>query len=337
MRISSKYCSKHKPEFYVIVLVFLTFALAVASIVIGPSGVGIRSLFDWLFGNADKSSSVIITYIRLPRTLGCIVAGGGLAVSGLLLQTTMLNPLASPGIIGVNSGAGLLVVLAAALLPPLFWIRGVAAFAGALLAALLIWLIAARSGAGKTTVVLVGVAVSSLMSALIDTVISIYPQTISDRTSFFIGGFSSVSLRQVLAALPVMLSSLVLIVLISGKLELLPMGDDVASSLGLNVKRYRFLGILCAALLAASAVSVAGLLGFVGLIVPHMARKLTTRSLRALLPVTLLMGVCLTLLCDIIARQLFAPNEIAAGIPLALIGAPFFLYLILIRRRHQHD
>lgn len=337
MRISSIFSGRNKPHFWIIILACLSAALTAASIVIGPSGVGVRNLFEWLNGSANNSIAVIITYIRLPRTLGCIIAGGGLAVSGLLLQTIMLNPLASPGIIGVNSGAGLLVVLAAAFLPPLFWIRGVAAFVGALLAALVIWLIAARTSAGKTTVILVGIAISSLMSALIDTIISIYPDTIADRTSFFIGGFMAVSLRQVLTGLPIMLLALVLSVIISGKLELLPMGDDVALSLGLNVTRYRFLGVLCAALLAASAVSVAGLLGFVGLVVPHMARKLATRSLRALLPVTLLLGISLTLLCDIIARRLFAPNELAAGIPLSLIGAPFLLYLILTRRRHQHD
>jgi iron complex transport system permease protein len=303
----------------------------------GPSSVGLGALSEWLSGEISEGSQTILLFIRLPRTLACIIAGGGLALSGMLLQTALHNPLASPGIIGVNSGAGLAVVLAAALFPPLFWIRGAAAFIGALLATLLIWLIASRTGASKTTVILSGVAVSGLLAALIDTVISIFPETISDRSAFYIGGFASVSLKHVLSAAPFTIASVIMSAVISRRLGLLPMGDEVASSLGLNVRRCRFLAILCAAMLSASAVSVAGLLGFVGLIVPHMARKLAPPNMRVLLPVSFLLGVCLTLACDIIGRMLFAPYELSAGIPLALIGAPFFLYLILSRRRHQHD
>lgn len=335
--ILSRFFISNKNGSLIAVLASLTITLAVLSMAVGPSLVGFKEIALWLRGLSADSAETIILFIRLPRTLGCIVAGGALAVSGLLLQTVMQNPLASPGIIGVNAGAGLFVVLAASVLPPLFWIRGSAAFIGAMAAAMIIWLIAARTGASKTTVVLSGVAISSLLSALIDSVITVFPASVTDKTAFFIGGFSSASLRQVLTSLPFAAVALLISALMSRQLDLLPMGDEVAASLGLNVKRCRFLAILCAALLAAAAVSIAGLLGFVGLIVPHMARKLTNRSMRTLLPVTLLLGISLTLLCDILARVLFAPYELSAGIPLSLIGAPFFLKLILSRRRNRHD
>lgn len=336
-RIYLRFCMRNKTAVLILTLAVLAASLAALSLVVGPSAVGMKELFQWFRGASDESVSTILQYIRLPRTLGCIIAGGALAVSGLLLQTAMMNPLASPGIIGVNSGAGLFVVLAASILPPLFWLRGVAAFTGAMMAAMFIWFIAAKTSASKTTVVLSGIAISSLLSALIDAVITIFPDSITDKTAFFIGGFSGVSLRQVLATLPVVLVALLIAALLASRLNLMPMGDEIAASLGLNVKRCRFLTILCSALLAAAAVSIAGLLGFVGLIVPHMARKLTTRDMRALLPVTLLLGICLTLLCDIISRMLFAPYELSAGIPLSLIGAPFFLHLILSRRRRHYD
>ncbi len=337
MPIFSRLCIRNKDANLIVILAGLTIALAVLSMAIGPSQVGFRELLLWLQGMSTDSTGTILLFIRLPRTLGAIAAGGALAVSGLLLQTVMQNPLASPGIIGVNAGAGLFVVLAASLLPPLFWLRGTAAFAGAMSAAMMIWLIAARIGASKTTVVLSGIAISSLLSALIDAVITVFPVTVTDKTAFFIGGFSSASLRQVLTAVPFVAVALLISALMSRRLDLLPMGDEVAASLGLNVKKCRFLAILCASLLAAAAVSIAGLLGFVGLIVPHMARKLTNRSMRTLLPVTLFLGINLTLLCDILSRVLLAPYELSAGIPLSLIGAPFFLKLILSRRRTRHD
>lgn len=318
-------------------LLVSTIILFAVSMFAGASAVGVGDLLHWLGGDADKRVSTIFWFVRLPRTLGCIVAGGSLAVAGLLLQTAMMNPLASPGIIGVNTGAGLFVVLAAALFPPLFWIRGVAAFAGGMAAVTVIWLLASRTGASRITVILSGIAVSSILAAIIDAVVSLYPEVVMDKTEFYIGGFSSASMRQIFAVFPFVVTALLLSVLLASRFDLLTLGDEVAASLGLNVLRTRFTAVLCAALLAASAVSIAGLLGFIGLIVPNIVRKLTLSGMHFRLPVTLLFGACLALLCDIISRVLFAPYELSAGIPLSLIGAPFFLWLILSRRKQRYD
>ncbi|NSW54286.1 MAG: iron ABC transporter permease [Anaerolineae bacterium] len=319
------------------VLLAAAILLALASMVCGASTLGARDAVQWLSGSADASVDAIFRYIRLPRTLACLLVGSALAAAGLLLQTALNNPLASPGVIGVNAGSGLFVVAASILFPSVFWVRGLAALGGALAAALWVYALARRGGASRVTIILAGVAISSLLAAGMDAIVTLYPTAIMDRTAFFIGGFSSIYSGALLVALPFLLAGFLGAAFLAGRLDLLLLGDEVAASLGLHVERTRFLAILFAAALAAGAVSIAGLVGFVGLIVPHMVRRLTGGALRRSLPVTILLGGCLVLGCDLLARLLFAPYEVPAGILLSLIGAPFFLYLILNRRKHRYD
>jgi len=311
--------------------------LAVFSIAAGASSIGLGDVLKWITGRADVSAVTILRYARLPRTVGCILVGSALSVSGLLLQTALGNPLASPGVIGVNAGSGFFVVLAAAFFPSVFWIKGAAAFLGALTAAMTVYAIAKRTGASRITIVLAGVAVSGMLTALIDAVTTLRPDSVMDKTEFYIGGFSSIQSHNLRLVLPVILITIIFAQLFAGRLELLLLGDEVAGSLGLNVGRCRFFAVTAAALLAAGAVSIAGLIGFVGLMVPHIARQFVGGEIRRALPVTALLGVILTLFCDILARLIFAPFEIPAGILLSLVGAPFFLYLVLTRRRRRYD
>lgn len=327
--------ARHRTILLILLAGFLL--LAMLSLVVGASSFGAADVFRWLGGNADETAATIFRYIRLPRTIGCLLAGSSLAAAGLLLQTALNNPLASPGIIGVNAGSGLFVVAASVLFPAVFWARGAAAFSGALLVILLVYLLAKKTGASRITIVLAGVAISSLIAAATDALVLLYPDAIMDRNAFFIGGFANIHSGTLLFALPFILAGLLGAWSLVGRLDLLLLGDEVAASLGLDVNRCRFLTIVFAAALAASAVSIGGLIGFVGLIVPHIARQLVGNQLRIALPVTILFGACLTLFSDVMSRVIFAPFEIPAGILLSAVGAPFFLHLILNRRKHRYD
>jgi iron complex transport system permease protein len=304
----------------------------------GASGISFAEGIAWLLGKPVGSHiHKIMLYVRLPRGLAALLCGACLAESGLLLQSALANPLASAGIIGVNSGAGLFAVLASVLFPGLFAARPALAFVGAVLAAFLAFGVsraaAGQGGDSQSGVILAGVAVGSLLSAGTDAVTILYPDSMMDKTAFFIGGFAHTQMNMVLlAAIPAAIG-FAAAGFLSARMNVLSLGDEVAASLGLHVGLCRGLAIFAAALLAASAVSVGGLLGFVGLIAPHAARFLFGYDHKRLVPLTALLGGGLTGLCDILARVLFAPYELPVGILLSCLGAPFFLLLIVRRRR----
>jgi iron complex transport system permease protein len=318
-----------------LLLCLILVALFLLSLSLGASRIPLATVFRALTGDASGNAVTILRYVRLPRTIAALMAGGALALSGLLLQSSLNNPLASAGTIGVNAGSGLCVVLGSLLFPGMFIARPVFAFTGAFLSAISVFAIARKLGAGRTVIILAGIALSSLLSAGTDMVVTIAPDTLMDRTSFFIGGFAHIQNNALRYTLPFFITGFAGAVALSPFLNVLALGDEVAASLGLHVALCRFCALLCAALLAASAVCIGGLLGFVGLIVPHGARLLAGTEHRLLTPLTLLGGGALVLGCDILARLLFVPYEMPVGILLAFLGAPFFLLLLLEKRRRN--
>ena len=274
----------------------------------------------------------IVLYTRLPRTCAALLAGAALAVSGGVIQTVLSNPLASPGIIGVNSGAGLAVALVCAIAPLAQAWTPLVAFLGALAGILLVLGLAERTGASRITVVLAGVAVSNLFSAGIDAVVTLVPDALNGVSDFRIGGFSGVTMAQLAPAAGLILVSLALVLSLSQQLDILALGSDTAQSLGLSVRPVRFLFLMLAAALAGAAVSFSGLIGFVGLIVPHTMRRLVGEDSLPLLLSSALGGAFFVTLCDLLARILFAPYELPVGIILAFAGAPFFLWLLFRQR-----
>lgn len=313
----------------------LSIAAALFSMCAGASSVGLSELFRLISGSGTLSPAAynILVYVRLPRVGAAYFCGAALAVSGLLLQVSLGNGLAAPSTIGINAGAGFAVVLAGALLPLSMTTRVGAAFLGALAASLLVYALARSTGAtSKTTIVLAGVAFTSLLSAGSDAIITFFPDAVWDKTSFSIGGFSGANVDVVLSMLPVLLAGLLGAALLSPRLNLLLLGDEMAASLGLNVRLCRFLSLLCAALLAAAAVSVGGLLSFVGLLVPHGMRLVCGNDYRRLVPFSAVCGGLFLLLCDTLSRILFSPFELPVGILLSFLGAPFFLFLLLRRK-----
>jgi iron complex transport system permease protein len=317
-----------------VVLCGILVALFVLSLALGASPIPLAAVIHALTGRADAGhAATILRYVRLPRTVAALLAGGALALCGLLLQSSLNNPLASAGTIGVNAGAGLFVVLGSLLFPGLFVARPVFAFIGALLSALSVFAIARKLGAGRSVIILAGIALSSLLAAGTDMVVTIAPDTLMDRTSFFIGGFSHIQIEALRYTLPFFAAGFAGAVTLAPFLNALALGDEVAASLGLHVALCRFCALLCAALLAACAVCIGGLLGFVGLIVPHGARLLAGTEHRRLTPLTLLGGGALVLGCDILARVLFIPYELPVGILLSFLGSPFFILLLFKQKK----
>lgn len=277
-------------------------------------------------------SGIIFRYVRLPRTLASLLAGMGLAVSGAVLQNVLSNKLASPSIIGVNAGAGLGVTICCAASTLSGWVISAAAFLGSLFAVTIITLAAYRTRAERSTVILGGVAVNAVLNALSESVTVLVPDTAVLTTEFRIGGFSAVSYPRLIPASVMIVCALIALLTLGNELDILTLGDETAQGLGMAVRRTKTIFLLLAALLAGASVSFAGLLGFVGLIVPHILRKFTSSS-RILLTACALYGGAFVTICDLLARIAFAPYELPVGILMSVIGGPFFVFLLL---KHQN-
>lgn len=306
------------------------------SISIGSSRIPLSEIISAMReGDITSKTYRIISFVRIPRTLAAILAGCALSAAGAILQSVLNNSLASPSIIGVNSGAGLFTVLSAAFFSASVFHTTVASFIGALLVVLLVYFIAKKTGASRMAIVLSGVAVSSFIGAMTDTVLILKPDTAIERIAFLIGGFSGITMDRLSFAGCFIVFALVIAVFLGYDINVLALGDESAKSLGLNVVRTRFIFLILAALLAGSAISFAGLLGFVGLIVPHVSRFLVGYDNRILLPVSALLGSIFTLVCDLLARVIFAPFEVPVGIIMSFLGGPFFIFLLMKGRRGQ--
>jgi len=278
-------------------------------------------------------AGVILLRLRLPRALAAMFCGIGLSISGLLLQSALNNSLASPGIIGVNSGAGLFVLLFGLIFPFSYYGRTLGAMGGAVAAVLLVYLISLKAGVSKTTLVLAGVAVSSLMTAGIDVIITFHPEIITDKVAFNLGGFSNINLQGLKISIPVIIGGILVSFMLAGAIDLFSLGDEAAFGLGLNIKFYRLSTITVSGILAGASVSVCGLLGFVGLIIPNIIRHFGAQKTKICLILCCIYGADFLLLCDLLARVLFFPYELPVGLFLSLLGAPFFMWLLIHKKK----
>jgi iron complex transport system permease protein len=271
--------------------------------------------------------------IRLPHSALIALTGAALAGSGAAYQGLFRNPLADPYLIGVASGAGLGAVLAMAL-PSAAQVLGLytipaAAFIGALLTVAAVYLLARRGSYVPTTsLILAGVAVGSFATALTSFLMLRSEGELRRAIAWLLGGATFSGWQPVLAGLPYIVLSLVILSLSGHSLNVLQFGDEQAQQLGLPVEKVKLLLIITASLAAAAAVSFSGIIGFVGLIVPHLARLLWGSDYRQLIPLSILGGAILLLLADLVARVWMAPEVLPVGIVTALAGAPFFLWVL---------
>ena len=323
---------RHKAPLFIAAGVVLVICAATACL-LGSSSVGLADLWALVTGGELRDSArSILMNVRFPRVIAALLAGSGLAVAGALIQAVLDNPLASPNIIGINSGAGLAVLLAGSLFPSWLFLPPLAAFIGALISALIIFGISFGIQMSRLTVVLAGIAVSSIFGAGMNTILIIDPNAYIGASGFLVGGLSGVVAGNLIWPSVYIIIGLILALLFSSSLNIMALGDATAHALGMRVKANRIFFLAVAAVLAGASVSFAGLLGFVGLIVPHLIRFFVGHDNRLVVPLSALVGATFVVLCDLLSRLVFAPYEIPVGITMAFIGGPFFIYLIFKNR-----
>ncbi|HHL2712881.1 TPA: FecCD family ABC transporter permease [Yersinia enterocolitica] len=279
----------------------------------------------------DPRPGIVFWQIRLPRILTALLIGAGLSAAGATYQGMFRNPLVSPDILGVSSGAGMGACIAMWLSLPMAVIQ-LFAFVGGLFAMALTYLIAqmAKRHDPVLSLVLVGLAIGTLCGAVISLIkILADPYTqLPSITFWLLGGLSTITQSDFYSTAPLLLLGMLPLLLLRWRINLLSLPDDEARAMGVNVKRLRLAFIICATLLTACAVSITGIIGWIGLVVPHICRRMTGDNYQRLFPASMLVGALLLLFTDTLARSLF-PTELPLGILTALIGAPFFLFLLL--------
>lgn len=284
-----------------------------------------------LMMGGDSTDAIVARTLRLPRTLTAIAAGGALALAGLVMQTAMRNSLAEPGLLGVNAGAGLAVVIAfssfgvASLGGLAFW-----AVVGAMMAAMLVFGIALSAGSNAPPMqfLLAGVTVAALLGAITQIILLADEGTLEALLFWLSGSFVDRGIGQLRIALPVMILLLIVTVLLRRVLDALMIDDATALAIGVPVLPARAGALAIAATLAGLSVSIAGPVGFVGLISPHIARQIVSVSHSQLIPMSIVIGMGLALSADILARLIAAPEEVPVGAVLAIVGVPVLIALL---------
>lgn len=323
----------------------LVFGLATASVIgilaaclLGSTPMSLAQVWAALWGQGDAADQIIIWQIRLPRALAAFVVGAALGVSGAALQGLLRNPLAEPGVLGVSASAALGATLViyyglAGLMP---WVVPIAAIIGALVATAVIAL-AALQTRSVVTLILVGVGLSSFAGALMSLLMNFAPNpfSLSDMINWMLGSVANRSFDDLAIAAPFMLAGLGLLFVTRRGLSALTLGEEAASGIGLDLSRQRIFVVLGAGLATGAAVSIAGAIGFVGIVAPHIVRPFVGHDpARSLLPSGLLGGLLLVV-ADIVVRLLPTAFELKLGVVAALIGAPAFVW-IAMQRRAEH-
>jgi iron complex transport system permease protein len=319
----------------------LLIALAIGPISIGPGVIAESALshLPWVhLHRLGTLEEAIVWQVRAPRVLLAALVGGMLAIAGSAYQGVFRNPLADPYLLGVAAGAGLGATIAIAYAPP--GSRGgellpLSAFAGAIVGVGCVYLLGRSVGVVRTsgTLILAGVTVAAFMTAAQTFVQQRHAQTLQEVYSWLLGGFGSADWHDVLLVLPYIAASTAILLLHRRVLDVLSLGDEEAGSLGINIQRVRLVIVIAATVGTAAAVSVSGLIGFVGIIVPHTIRLLVSTSYRAVVPLSLLAGAGFLVLADVIARTVLSPAELPIGVITAFFGAPFFAVVLRTTRR----
>ena len=302
----------------------------ILGILLGSTKISLSDMLGAIVrGDYQSTEARILLYVRLPRVLGSLICGMALAVSGAVIQGVLANRLASPSIIGVNAGAGLAVTLCSAFGIIGGWQLSLFSFLGAFFAVMIVSIGAKKWGASRGTVILLGVALNAFLGAISDTVKTFIPEVSIISNDFRVGDFSAVTYAKVIPAAVAIIVAVIVLQTFASDLDVLTLGDENAKGLGLNTGVMRIVFLMLSALLAGAAVSVCGLLSFVGLLVPHAVRRIATSEAKHLVPLSALFGAGFVTLCDTLARVVFAPYELPVGIIMAFLGAPFFIFILI--------
>ncbi len=300
---------------------------------LGTVSVSPGQFWDWLWGRLSGAPAIILSDLRLPRLLLAALVGASLSVSGVVFQGILRNPLAEPFILGVSGGAACGAVLALLAGVASLWVQSTLAFGGALGTVFLVLTIARRRGSMETsTLVLTGVMINAFFTAMIMFVISTTTDQKLHAILFWLyGDLAAANLQQVYLLLPVTLIGGGVIFFFARHLNLLNAGDQSAAALGVAVERVKLLLFVGVSLLVGVTVSLSGLIGFVGLMVPHLVRMTLGHDHRLLLPASALFGATFLMLCDTAARTVISPSSLPVGVVTAALGAPFFVLLMAKR------
>lgn len=319
-----------------LLLVAATVILFILSLTVGPAAIAFADSMRALFSDSGDAVALVMQEVRLPRAILGLMIGATLGLSGAALQGYLRNPLAEPGLIGVSASASLGAVLAIysglTLVFPLA--LPIAALVAALLAVFVVQALAGMRG-GTLTIILAGVAVSSFAGAMTSLALNLSPNPFAAMEIMFwmLGSLTDRSMTQVWLAAPFMVAGWLMLGLLGRALDALTLGADAASSLGVDMRRVQFLAVFGTALSVGAATAVAGAIGFVGLVVPHLLRPLAGSRPSHLLPASALGGACVVLAADILVRVIAPGRDLKLGVLTAIVGAPFFLWLVYRTRR----
>ncbi|MGY4691748.1 FecCD family ABC transporter permease [Salibacterium sp. K-3] len=323
-----------------VVLILLTFALIIASIGLGDMRISPLNVIRTLLGNGGEQEELVIFSFRLPRIIVGVLVGMCLAAAGAILQGIVRNPLASPEIIGITGGAGVAVVTFLAvfsdennsLLVSIHWMP-LAAFIGAAFTAFLVYSLSWKNGVSPIRLVLIGIGISSLAQAITTLLMLVGPIYRASQANIWLTGtVYGATWNDVTILAPWTLVLLTGTLLAARKLNIQELGDELAKGMGSRVQKQRMGLLLISTALVGGAVAFAGGIGFVGLMAPHIARNLVGSAFGALIPVSSFIGALLVLAADLTGRTVFSPLEVPAGVFTALIGAPYFIYLLYKNR-----
>ncbi len=324
-----------KQTIYKSTLILILFSLCIISVPVsvslGAVDIPVSEVMRVLFVDDGSSSRLLVWTLRLPRVLTAGLIGICLSLSGCILQGVMRNNLASPSTIGVTSGASFVAYMVLVVFPDQFRLLPIGSIIGAFATTMLIYMLAYQNGVSAVKMILSGLAVSAVFSAFNDMIRIFYAETIGDASSFLVGGLTGVVWDSFYMILPYAAVGTLLCVFIPTRMNILMLGDETATTLGMRTESFRFFLITVSSLLAGGSIAVSGMIGFVGLIVPHISRLIIGSDYKFLFPTSACIGFLLVVACDTIGRIILPVGEIPVSITLAFIGAPFFLYLLRTR------
>ena len=310
-----------------IVLVCICFAATLICVSMGsvsyPIGEVFRSFFD-----EESYARLIVWNVRLPRIICGGMIGICLSLSGCILQGVMRNHLASPSTIGVTSGASFVGYLTIVAFPQFYHMLPVGSIVGSFATTMIIYVLAYEKGVSPVKMILSGMAVSAMFGAFNDIIRTFFSERIGDAIGHMVGSLNGTVWKDLKLIAPYMVVGIIVCFFLPAKMNILMLGDEMANSLGLRTERFRLLLIAIASLLAGASVAVAGLISFVGLIIPHIARLIIGSDYKYLFPASIFLGYSFVIICDTVGRMVLPVGEMSVSIVLSFIGAPFFLFLL---------
>ncbi len=320
---------KHKGKLTIIIITFLILVvLFVLFSTVGSVKLSYSEIFSALINNDNKVVTTIVYQIRLPRNVLAILVGADLAVSGLLLQVVMKNPLSDPGITGVSSGASVVAIVILLLLPQFTYILPLGSFFGGSLACACVYFMAWKDGLKPVRVILSGVAVNAILGGVISLLTVFYSDRIQSALLWLNGSLAAKTWNDVKVLAIYSIAGISVALCCARSANILGLGDETAINLGININKTRLFLSAVAVFLAGISTAIVGIVSFVGLIVPHVGRMIIGSNHKYLIPFSIALGALVLMVADTIARSLLGALELPVGVIMSIVGGPFFLYLL---------